>query len=271
MDSLSQSEHIEGAAVLAAWPRPAKLDPRVPWSEREKAIMREHYPVGGLAACRAHLAPLRGDGAIYQMAQQLGLKAPGQPVLREQWTTTPHIDEAIRRAYIEDGRKGCVARVARKIARPPRWVSHRARQLGIVPPRFREPPWTEREFELLRANATKQPYVIARIFARHGFRRTGTAIKIKLTRLKIDRTDDNTYTSRGLAELMGVESHRVSTWIAKGWLKAKRKSDLPGSEFQIQRRDIRAFIIDNVGAIDIRRVDKHWFVDLVAGSDRVSS
>lgn len=31
----------------------------------------------------------------------------------------------------------------------------------------------------------------------------------------------------------------------------------------LQARDVRAFILDNAAAVDLRTVDKFWFIDLV--------
>jgi hypothetical protein len=76
---------------------PVRSEKRPRWTESEIAIVRERYPVGGLDACRLSL-PMRNEGSIYQMAQTLKLKAPGQPVSRERWTSTEQIDDVIRRA-----------------------------------------------------------------------------------------------------------------------------------------------------------------------------
>lgn len=235
------------------------------WSAEEIAVLREYYPFGGLKACRVHL-PKKADGAIYQKARGLGLRAPGFTKPNEQWTTTPFIDAAIKRYYAGTPRKGGVGKLALSLHRPTRWVSHRARQLGIVPPRFKEPQWSDAELELLRKHAPKAPMSIAQILRKHGFSRTSGSIKNKLTRLQVDRTDDGHYTGRGLAELFGIDVHVVSGWIRKGWLKAQTRGTTREHDvYRISQSAIRRFVIENAGAVDIKRVDKHWFIDLLAG------
>ena len=106
-----------------------------------------------------------------------------------------------------------------------------------------------------------------------GYSRTETAVIVKLKRLHIPRGRNaalDHYTAQGLAKLFAVDSHVVGAWIKKGWLKAKRRGTdrvaaQGGDEWWIHRRNVRAFVIDNVAAIDIRKVEKFWFVELLAG------
>lgn len=236
------------------------------WTDAELAIIRHHYPRGGPSAVIA-LLPHKTDKAIYQKADELEIRAPNRRRDNRRWTTSVHIDDTIRRYYAGRPIKGGVERLGRQVGRPGRWVSHRARQLGITPPRFAPLPWSSDEDDLLRKLATRAPSTISKQFARAGFKRTPAAILHRLTKRHIDRTDDDHYSGRQLAELMGVTSNVVSGWIAKGWLIAKMKGTTREHDtFRIHRLAVRRFIIENVGTIDIRRVEKHWFVDLIAGS-----
>ena len=249
-------------------PSPVRRPPQRPdrplWTEDEVAILRLYYPAGGLRACRRLLAD-KTDGAIYQKARLEGLNAPGFGGPREQWTSTPWLDDAIRRHYAGNPKKGDVGRLALRLHRPARWISHRARQLGVVPPRLREPPWSPQEIALLHKHAGKTLNRIVIVFRKHGFRRTTGAIKNALKRYPCDRIDDDNYTGRQFAELMGIDMHRVSAWIARGWLKAGRRGTSRDNDIlAISRSAARRFIIENAGAIDIRRVEKFWFIDLLA-------
>ena len=70
------------------------------WTTREIAVVKEHYPAGGLLPCIERL-PGRSAPAIYQQARVLGLLSPAakkQEFARRRWTTTEHIDAAICRA-----------------------------------------------------------------------------------------------------------------------------------------------------------------------------
>lgn len=240
--------------------------PKTRWAPEDDDIVREHYPKGGLAAVRPYLLH-KTDCSIHWRARILKVKAPGYQRQVETYFSTPHIDEAIRRYYEGTPRKGGMAKLAHQLRRPASWVSARARQLGCVQPRFMEPDWSDAEVTLLRAHAAKVPQSISRVLARHGYRRTAGAINNKLRKLRCDRTDNEHYTSRQLADLFGVQQYVVSGWIKKGWLYAKGKgTDRENDIFAIHHKDVRRFVIENAAAIDIRRIEKHWFIDLLANT-----
>lgn len=240
---------------------------KAPWSPHEIAIVREHYPKGGLAAVKA-LLPYRTDDTIHWKARSIGVRALGYQRRTEQWTTTLFIDDAIRRYYLGTPRKGGLSKLAHQLNRPASWVSSRARHLGITPPRFKEQPWSDREIELLRQHAAKVPTTIAKILKRYGFTRSSGAVSVKLNRLRCDRSDDDNYTGTGLAALFGVRVNVVSGWIRQGWLKAQMKGTTREHDiYRIHHKAVRRFVIENAGAIDVRRVDKIWFIDLLAGPE----
>lgn len=64
------------------------------WTTREIALLREHYPQGGAAACLPHL-PRHTARAIRLKANELGLQAPG--------TGRPPNGHAFRCALFSDG------------------------------------------------------------------------------------------------------------------------------------------------------------------------
>jgi hypothetical protein len=234
-----------------------------PWTAAELDALRTNYPSGGYKACKPHM-PLRTDLSIHKKAQELGIKGPG-PQDRQKWFTSPHIDDAIRRAYAEDPVRGMTTRLGRRLGRPPTWIVNRARQLGVTVPRMKPDNWSAAEVALLREHAYRTANAIARIFRRAGFKRSPNAIQLRLTRLRFDRTHEDLYNGTQLAALFGVRQQKISQWIANGWLKARGRGTTRDHDIhQVHRKDVRRFIIENVGAVDLRRVDKHWFVDLVA-------
>lgn len=250
----------------------AKPTSRRFWTGREHMILRNHYPQEGLAGCVQRL-PGRTASSIYQQARILGLVSPAagrQRGPRQSWPTSDAIDAVIRQNYPRATHKNDVLKLARTVGRPRWWVTRRARALGLVAPRFREPPWTPEEEDLILEQAHRSLGYLRSALKRMGHNRSETAIAVKLKRLGADRTDPDHFTGRQLAEVMGVDSKTVTRWIVNGWLKAKRRGTertevQGGDQWWIHRRDVRAFIIGNVAAVDIRKVEKHWFVDLLAG------
>ena len=72
-----------------------------------------------------------------------------------------------------------------------------------------------------------------------------------------------------LAMCFGVDVHSVSRWIKEGLLKAQmrgtqRTERQGGDIYYIRDQWIRDFIKENIGLIDIRKVDKFWFVDVMS-------
>jgi hypothetical protein len=245
--------------------------PRRFWTTREERALRESYAAGGVEAALAAL-PGRSASSIYNHANKLKLVAPATAALqrpRERWTSNEQIDLVIRRAYAAPPTKGGVNRLATTVGRPRCWVSTRARQLGLVAPRFKELPWSSAELEIVREKSWLSLAALKRKLARAGFARTETAIKVKLKRIGADRSDDDRCSARQLAELLGVVCATVTGWIDKGWLTASRidgdRTLGSGRNWSIHRRDVRRFIIDNTAAVDLRKVEKFWFVELLSG------
>lgn len=244
------------------------------WTTRELKLVEQLYPAGGLPACIAAL-PGRTAGAIYQKAGVLGLLRQGRkPRERRGWSTDEHIDAAIRRVYQSEPTRHAVNDLARRVMRPRWWVSKRARQLGLVAPRFKEPRWTAAEDEIVGQMAHRSPKVIRQALIRAGHpARTETAIVVRRKRLGCSTEDPDHFTATGLAGLMGVDATTVAGWIERGLLAAKRRGTARtarqgGDQWWIHRRAVRRFVVDNVAVVDLRKVDKFWFVDLLAGGSQ---
>lgn len=243
------------------------------WTAREVKILMEHYPKGGAPACM----PLLGktERSIYTKAHALGLRKPGyiKDLSYRRYTPSDTIDDVIRRAYLQPT-KGFTKRLAKTVNRPAWWVTMRAQRLGLVSPRFKEPLWSEAEDEIIAGNAHRAPATIQQRLKRHGFARTETAILLRLKRLgqptgRNASTDH--YTANGLAALFGVDAKTVTRWIVNGLLKAGRRgtervAQQGGDEWWISSRDVRRFIVENVAAVDIRKADKFWLVELLTGT-----
>lgn len=188
------------------------------WTTREVAILRAHYAMGGAAACAAQL-PQRSLAAIQNKAKQLGLRAPQSPPRQRRWASSEAMDAEIRRVYRTEPRKNAVNALAERIQRPRWWVSKRARQLGLIAPRFKEPAWSKEELALLEQHAHKADEVIARILRRAGFSRSASAIHVKRRRVKLTvvdgRRDAGLYSANEVAALLGVDAKTVTRWIGE--------------------------------------------------------
>jgi hypothetical protein len=241
-----------------------KMGARRFWTTREVGIVRQHYPVGGVAACLP-LLPGRSASSIYQRAGILKLHAPGGMPFeqREKIDSSPAIDEAIRRWHAAGATRTGIVELVRATMRPRRWITNRAKRLGLTPPRFRPTAWTDEEDGILRAFAGKAPSTAVAALKRAGHRRTETAVVVRSKRLRISRVSEDAFSASDLAELLGVDGKAVTAWIEKGWLKANRVSNAAGSPYRIKPAAIRAFIMDNVSVLKLGRVDPHWFVDLL--------
>lgn len=262
-------------------PQPRLSKPYVPgrrddryWTDAEIAAVREHFPKSGAAACLPHLKPRRSMGTVYQQARKLGLSAPrkqsGKP--RQRHHITPVMDETIRREWaLLDGKKrGEVAALADRLGLD-RWViSRRATKLGLTMPHKKEPPWTAAEIALMAKVPLHDPHKCADIFREHGFRRSETAIVVKAKRLDLSRrATREEWSATRAAKLLGVDGKTMTRWILEWGLPATKRADkrLPqqgGSSWDIKPADLRRFIIDNLQHIDLRKVEKFAFVDLIA-------
>lgn len=279
----------EGALQPVSFARPTKPAPRlsVPyvrgkhsarfWTEPEIDIVRQNFEAKGAALCVTKLkeigSPRASKGRVYQMAHKLGLSRRGveQPPKAARIEITPAMDQIIREHWPSLEAKGAVQGFADELGIA-RWrLSKRALALGLVIPRLarKEPPWTPAEEALLARIPLSNPDAAARTFREHGFQRTPAALMNKAKRLHVSRRWRETLTAGVAASLLGVDGKTFTTWIATGLVKATKRATrrLPqqgGDPWSIDRADFRQFVIDHLEAIDIRKVDKFAFVDLLA-------
>jgi hypothetical protein len=230
------------------------------WTTREEKILRESYPAGGVPVC-VPLLPGRTASSIYNRANLLKLRSPfsgGHNFREKRWASNDHIDAAIRRTYEAKPEKRAILKLAATLQRPRWWVSKRAARLGLVQPRFKAPPWTQAENAVLAEYGTIGLHALRKRLKRAGYTRTETAIAVQLKRLHITRKDPDRSSARAFSELMGVDIKTVTRWIDSGWLLAKGKDP-----YIITRPAARRFIGENAAAVDLRKVDKEWFIDLL--------
>lgn len=150
----------------------------------------------------------------------------------------------------------------------PGWVTQRrAAELGLT--RIKEPRWSDAELELLARHAHKSPQNIRRVFAKHGFVRSQNAVWLMLKRrLGGVRMNRPWFTATELSRFLGIDNHLVMRWISSGQLRSERagtlRTELQGGDMhKIRNIDFRSFIATNPHAIDLRKVDQLWFIDLL--------
>jgi len=231
------------------------------------------YANGGIQAARAAL-PHRHERALYMKAGELGVRSPRKGIRRvRKYEPSEQIDAAIRRYYETCEDRPIVGRMkafAKTLSRPAWWVKKRAAAMGLAVPSDKSPRWTPDEVALLEQHARKAIPVIRRIFKAHGFKRTEAAIGLQLKRGDYDRESTNHWTAHALAVLMGVDGHTITRWIDKEGLPAKRRGtnrvpEQGGDMYVIARPQLRQWIATHQRLVDLRKVDRFWFLDLAFG------
>ena len=191
-----------------------------PWTTPEVVAVRQYYPQGGIEAVEPHL-PGRTRSSIYQRACLLGIKSPqhAKPI-REYWPNCPQVDEAIRQLHTSPPKRGDVVALGKRLARPTYYISRRARQLGLITPRFREEQWSAAEIAILEQCDELTPERVRAKLKKAGFTRTDTAIMVKRKRLGMRVERDGRRPAREIARLLGYDDSTVARWIRMGRLKA---------------------------------------------------
>lgn len=240
------------------------------WTEAEDEIIRKYYPAGGYAACAAHLPPHRSRLSVYQRTNVLGVKRnAGERALTVK--LPDDIDDKLREFYRDgDGKKRGECNDFADSLGLPRWkVTHRAIKLGLVMPHKKEPPWTAAELALMPKLPLHDVEKSARIMRQHGFARSPTAIMVKAKRLNLSRRYRETLSATAVGRILGVDAKTVTREILQGDLKAEkretqRRIQQGGDPWSITPANLRRYILDNLARIDLRKVDKFAFVQIVA-------
>jgi hypothetical protein len=188
---------------------------------------------------------------------------------------TPTEDAAIRRTYENGtgqgkGRRRVIAALALRLRIPGWTIQRRAVEIRAYQPRVKEAPWSAQELHLLEINARWSNRVIQCKLKTNGYTRSAAAVAVKICRLGF-RGQQVKGSALAVAQCFGVDPSTVTdAWIRRGLLKATKRgtartSAQGGDEWVIADADIKAFIVDHVGIIDLRKVDKYWFVALLTG------
>lgn len=177
-----------------------------------------------------------------------------------------HLTDEARALILREYRSNNRRELAARIGVPAWCVSRWAGELGVR--RMKERPWSEEEIALLRKYAYSRGWTW--LAKKTG--RTVCAVKLKAKRLRVHKIVGHGYTMRMLAELLGVDDHKVGRWIRDRKLHASRRQTdrvkvQGGDAYLITERAARNFIRDHPEEIDLRVVDKLWFIDLAFGTN----
>lgn len=263
---------FDGMATEPSAPAPVELRrERVlgsPWLTTELAILRQHYGRGSKAV--QALLPWRTLGCIRSKANAEGLRGNRQTTLGQRWERRyeprADIDQMIREGYIHATAKGDIKRLAERIGRPAWWVQKRAASMGVTRTnRTRLDAWTPEELAIVERYAVATIEVIAAKLRRAGFVRTPTAVCLVLKRRQIDRNDPDVWSAQELGPMFGVDPSTVVDWIQRRGLVAKKWGTGATNRYMVHRRELRRWIVRNSGYVDLRRVDKAWFWDVMFG------
>ncbi|HWF48742.1 MAG TPA: hypothetical protein VG168_17170 [Bryobacteraceae bacterium] len=189
---------------------------------------------------------------------------------RRKYNPTPFADMLIRDAYQRQrqGDRDALKMASHQIGWSRTAVCKRGAELGIT--RVKERTWCPAEEELLEQFGHLSPMAIKRRLENAGYSRSVAAIQVKLNRNRIKSNLDG-YSACGLADAFGVDVHKVLMWIRRGLLRAERRGtqrtiSQGGDTWWIPRREVRRFVLRAPEEIDLARVEKIWFLDLLAGA-----
>ena len=179
---------------------------------------------------------------------------------RQKYFWTPEQDDFIRAHYNPTvwGRAKAIA----TYLGVPKWVvKKRAGALDLS--RVKDSPWSPTDIAYLEANfhqvATKE------IAKRLG--RSVTAVKLKAKRLGYRKHGEG-YTMNSLAQAFGVDRHWVSDRVRAGKIAASPRStertpQQGGDSYFITDKAVVRFLQKHTFEVDLRKVDRLWFLDLV--------
>ena len=129
--------------------------------------------------------------------------------------------------------------------------------------------WSKDEIGILKRNGHLQLNQIQHRLELCGYHRSLPAIAQKRKRMRCGVQPENSL--QGVADGLGAHIQTVIKWIKEGKLKAQEVPDHrpAGFRYIISEKNVREFIIRNPDQLNLGKVDKYWFIDILASSDGV--
>lgn len=190
-------------------------------------------------------------------------------------------DAEIERTYRARERGGN-KRLAFQFGCSPSLISQRAAVLGLPPIQRmnnRQSPtvWKLKELAIVRHHLNESIQTIRAALAKHGYRRDAAAISNLLFRKRLagewPARDDmlmamDCYSVQDLVAGIGLTRNQIQSWIAKGWLPAKKIGGGDGL-YAIRRADLRIALRRYAGHWDHTRADKWFLLDVLCADDEM--
>jgi hypothetical protein len=179
---------------------------------------------------------------------------------------TLEMHNEIRKIY-QNPVRGERTNYARKVGIPLWAITKYAMHQGWIEKQKKEPNWSVPELKILGRNAHLNPTRIQFKLKQEGFKRTINGIVLKRKAMRLLQ-NLNGQSAASVADCLGVDIHFVLRAIKGGRLKATRRethrTDSQGGDiWYIKDRDIKEYVLDHLNEIDVRKVDKYWFVDIL--------
>jgi hypothetical protein len=187
------------------------------------------------------------------------------------YQNTPETDDLIREAYEKlrkYGNRQALPALRAKLGWPKHAVNKRGRDLGLS--RTKEKPWTSEEKALLEKWAHLTLPRIRLKLQGAGFNRTQTGIKLKLRRMLLTKDTLGYYSATKIALAMGIDGHKVTGWIRRGWLRAQKRGTVRtvqqgGDVYLVPARELTRFLLHHPDEYELGPVEKFWFLDAISG------
>jgi hypothetical protein len=191
----------------------------------------------------------------------------GELTKKWKYMPTAGVDASIRVAYGQQrsGDRAALKRVAEKLGWPAYAVARRGAELGLS--RTKEQPWSPQEEAILFECGHLTRSGVQRRLQSAGYHRTCAAIALKMTRMRVKGNLDG-YSANSLSIAFGVDVHKILSWISRGLLEAERRGTdrtprQGGDSWWITHKAVRQFVLRSPDEIDLWRVEKFWFLDLI--------
>jgi hypothetical protein len=146
-------------------------------------------------------------------------------------------------------------------------VGHKPPGICARPGANQEPEWNAAEVAVLERWGHLTDAVIQRKLKAEGFYRSVNAIHLKMKRMHIKQNLDGC-SANALVIAFGVDGHKITYWINRRMLKATRRGTARtrsqgGDTYWITHNAVREFVLKHPDEIDLRKVEKWWFLDYV--------
>lgn len=181
------------------------------------------------------------------------------------YTWRPEFDEILKAQYHGglNRRFQVLNRMIRMTGLPRWYIKRQAARLGLTMKIDRQ-PWMPAELALLEKLVGR---VSSATIAKR-LHRPESSVVNKLKRLGNSRRVRDGYTIRDLEQCLGEDHHKISIWIANGWLRDRLQGtgrhDGNGRDIhRIGEKDILHFLKNHPQEINLGKVDQTWFLDTV--------